>query len=219
MLITPRETPTKDLEERVVVGPEERREALLDLSRQPLVVVRAVNGPADALVERREGFGYFFPHGGFRNIFSSEGWLRREPHEPFYRSHNGWRVFSQVVAIDNESTLPRAPFFRPMAQTGALFARAVVCATVMSSARVLSIVLLPRVSTGDCMDDYFTLPCETCFGISGSYHCSTKSLRCDASCRSWSSNSRARTNLSSDVQEVLIEQQELPPKRPPSPCK
>ena len=49
MLITPRETPTKNLEERVVVGPEEGGEALLDLHRQALLVVRAVDGPADAL--------------------------------------------------------------------------------------------------------------------------------------------------------------------------
>ena len=49
VLITPREPSTKDLEERVVVGPEEGGEALLDLHRQALLVVRAVDGPADAL--------------------------------------------------------------------------------------------------------------------------------------------------------------------------
>ena len=54
MLITPREAPTKDLEERVVVGPEESGEALLDLDRQALLVIRPVDGPADALVEGRE---------------------------------------------------------------------------------------------------------------------------------------------------------------------
>ena len=97
MLITPREAPTKDLEERVVVGPEEGGEALLDLDRQPLVVVRPMDGPADALVERRKRLC---------------------------------------------GSLTLAPFFRPMAQTGALFARAVVCATVTSSARVLSMVLV-----------------------------------------------------------------------------
>ena len=72
MLITPREAPTKDLEERVVVGPEEGGEALFHLDRQPLVVVDPMDGPADALVEGRERLGYFFPHGSFRDIFKAQ---------------------------------------------------------------------------------------------------------------------------------------------------
>ena len=102
----PREPPPQNLEERVVVGPEERGEALLDLTRQPLVVIHPMYRPPNALVERREGFRYFFP--------------RRAP----------------------PGSLTLAPFFRPMARTGALFARAVVCATIMSSASVLSMVLV-----------------------------------------------------------------------------
>ena len=51
-----------------------------------------------------------------------------------------WSAGDAFLAPPGSRTL--APFFRPTAQTGALFARAVVCATVTSSARVLSMVLV-----------------------------------------------------------------------------
>ena len=124
----PREPSTKDLEERVVVGPKKTREALLDLDRQPLVVVRPVDGPADALVERREGFGDLLTWApgtiGMGNCLRTRVWSAGDA----FRAPPGSRTL--------------APFFRPTAQTGALFARAVVCATVTSSARVLSMVLV-----------------------------------------------------------------------------
>jgi len=62
------------------------------------------------------------------------------------------------------------------------------------------------------MDDC-SLPCETCFGISGSFVPlldEIPSMRCVVQELVFEFTSPH--NLSSDVQEVLIEQQELPPK-------
>ena len=71
------------------------------------------------------------------------------------------------------------------------------------------------------MDDC-SLPCETCFGISGSFVPlldEIPSMRCVVQELVFEFTSPHQpTNLSSDVQGVLIDQQ-VPPKRPPSPCK
>ena len=75
LLFTPREPSTENLEERVVVGPEEGRQALLDLNRQPLVVVHPMDGPADALVKRWKCFRNFLAHRSFRDIFNGDASL------------------------------------------------------------------------------------------------------------------------------------------------